>query len=386
MKRFSLYSLAALLLMAAAAQRSTAQFIGFTSPQTTSQTLASNVNCQTTKQFFPVQNLGQTQHLATAKLSTSVVNFSMQFFGVDQNGNSFPISDVATVTPNPFISNGVLQAVGYFPVVELVITCFPNTATFTLDYAGSSSSPIFSAGGYAFAQYDKPIFTNGDQTLSSASIPISSPTLNASGTLIFTYNSSAPTGTPGLLSLQCGTVQSNVVFPGGVANWTFPLIQNTGAQVFPVPAFPCPQPALSYVPLGTSTPGSTFSLEYIFNPLGAPIAADPCASPGLPKSSVPINITSATTTSLVAPAANTSIYVCGFNLITAGGSFQLEYGTGAACGTGTTVLTGAYPAGTIHYGGAGMEILAPTPAAYRLCAVSGTGLTNAQGVLTFMQQ
>lgn len=123
-------------------------------------------------------------------------------------------------------------------------------------------------------------------------------------------------------------------------------------------------------------------------------ATDPCQSSAIAKQSVVINISTATTTSLVAISGTTSIYVCGFavtfgSTVTAD-TIQFEYGTGATCGTGTTVLTGAFNTnglltGSMAFGGAGMTLF-KTVAAQRLCAVStvGTG-PSIQGVLTFVQ-
>lgn len=59
--------------------------------------------------------------------------------------------------------------------------------------------------------------------------------------------------------------------------------------------------------------------------------------------SVAINISTATTTRLVPGISGKSIYVTNWNAIAGGtGNITFEYGTGATCGTGTTVLTGAY--------------------------------------------
>ncbi len=127
--------------------------------------------------------------------------------------------------------------------------------------------------------------------------------------------------------------------------------------------------------------------------LAAPIL-DPCASPNIAKSSVPINITTATTTSLVAVSGSTTVYACGFIATTgstvAANTIQFEYGTGAAC-TSPTVLTGALNTaglltGPITYGGTG-ETIFKSAASAGICAVTtvGTG-PSIQGVLTYVQQ
>jgi hypothetical protein len=129
----------------------------------------------------------------------------------------------------------------------------------------------------------------------------------------------------------------------------------------------------------------------------AQTVSDPCQSFSTPKSSVVINITTATTTQLVALSGSTSIYVCGFALtisqvITTANTLQFEYGTGTACATGTTVLTGSFGAGGITAGlplvivdeTPGMLFKAPSGTA--LCALTAIGATGSfQGVLSYVQ-
>jgi hypothetical protein len=87
--------------------------------------------------------------------------------------------------------------------------------------------------------------------------------------------------------------------------------------------------------------------------------------------STPINISTATTTQLVAALGSTKIYVTAWDVISAGsGTFTLEFGTGTNCATGTTLLTGAYPltaqAGEAH--GTGLGPILVVPAGNALCA------------------
>ena len=137
-----------------------------------------------------------------------------------------------------------------------------------------------------------------------------------------------------------------------------------------------------------NAPGTYTNLTQIG---GASVNADPCGSWGVVKQSVPIAISSATTTQLVALASGQTIFVCGFSLTMVGATetIQFEYGTGASCGTGTTTLTGAFADGTasdiaFSYGGGEMTIFA-TASANALCAVT-TGTVSIQGVLTFVQR
>jgi len=125
---------------------------------------------------------------------------------------------------------------------------------------------------------------------------------------------------------------------------------------------------------------------------------DPCFSNGVVKSSVVIEITTAATTSLVAPVTNASIYICGFSLtisqvVTTANTFRLVYGTGATCGTETVNLTGTYGSGGITAGiplsinfTTGSAAMT-TPVSQRLCATTTVGASaNFQGVLTYVQR
>ncbi len=126
-------------------------------------------------------------------------------------------------------------------------------------------------------------------------------------------------------------------------------------------------------------------------------SADPCAY--ATKSSVAINITTATTTSLVAASGTTTVYVCGFSLTispagTTADTIQFEYGTGAACVTTQTVLTGTFGNGDlttaaavtpISYGGSGQTVF-QSIASNAICAVSAGNAVSIQGVMTYVQQ
>lgn len=127
-------------------------------------------------------------------------------------------------------------------------------------------------------------------------------------------------------------------------------------------------------------------------------AADPCSSLGNAKLSVPINITSATTTSLVGISGSTVIYVCGFTfsisqVVTTPNTLKFVTGTGATCGTSTIDATGLY-------GDGGVTAAAPivvsssvgstifkSPGGRGVCATTAIGTTASfQGVLTYVQQ
>ncbi len=100
-------------------------------------------------------------------------------------------------------------------------------------------------------------------------------------------------------------------------------------------------------------------------------SVDPCLSSGIAKSSVPISITTATTTALVAPSGVLTVFVCSFSMtisqvVTTANTIKFVRGTGATCGTGTADLTGAFGTG-------GVTAAAP------LAVTSGSGGTQFKG-------
>lgn len=103
--------------------------------------------------------------------------------------------------------------------------------------------------------------------------------------------------------------------------------------------------------------------------------------------SVAINVSTATTTQLVALSGTTKIYVTAWDVIAAGtGNVTLEYGTGTACATGTTVLTGAYnlvaQAGISKGDGSAPVLVVPSGNA--LCILTSAAV-QMSGSLTYQQ-
>lgn len=132
--------------------------------------------------------------------------------------------------------------------------------------------------------------------------------------------------------------------------------------------------------------------------IASPTAGDPCIATNLPKLSAVVNVTTATTTQLVALSGTTIIYVCDYNftisqVVTTPNTIKFVYGTGASCGTGTVNLTGLF-------GDGGVTAAAPiviassstgttfkTAAGNALCVTTAIGATASfQGVITYLQQ
>lgn len=133
--------------------------------------------------------------------------------------------------------------------------------------------------------------------------------------------------------------------------------------------------------------------------LVAPVTVDPCQSPSIAKSSKAVNITSATTTNVVAVSGSTNIYVCGgsFTIDVSGTSkatFLFEEGTGGTCGSNTVVRTGAWSGESLTATDAAVPVVIPSGmtafstsvAARELCILTAGTTVSLQGYFTFVQR
>jgi hypothetical protein len=249
----ALLSLCALFFAAPAR----AQFIGYTFPQTVTQTLASGVACTGSAQDFNVNNLGQTQHFATILVSGSATRFTAQFFST--NGST-PISDVGTLNANFQTS---ITASGYYTQVFVMVDCSAG-ATFSINYVGTASSAPPQQGAILAATVSKAFALGAPAGTSLASNFFTPPYGNTSGSVQFVFTGAGPAGSS--IDVYCeNTTTSPTLAPPQV----FPLATTTGVlQQFPVAALPCQSVEAIYVSGGSSA--STASLSYNFTPPGFP--------------------------------------------------------------------------------------------------------------------
>lgn len=130
-------------------------------------------------------------------------------------------------------------------------------------------------------------------------------------------------------------------------------------------------------PAGSNVIGGTYGFQ---NSAGMvlPPAADASAA---------INVSTATTTQLVALSSGKKIYVSAIDVIAAGtGNITFVYGTGSNCGTGTTSLTGAYNL-TAQAGiskGNGLGAVLVVPASNALC-VTTSAAVQMSGAVAYAQ-
>jgi hypothetical protein len=103
--------------------------------------------------------------------------------------------------------------------------------------------------------------------------------------------------------------------------------------------------------------------------------------------SLPINLSTATTTQLVAAVSGKAIYVTAWDVIAAGTTnFTFEYGTGTNCVAGTTALTGPYGL-VAQFGaakGSGLGPVLVVPVGNALCAVN-SATVQVSGSLAYTQ-
>lgn len=135
--------------------------------------------------------------------------------------------------------------------------------------------------------------------------------------------------------------------------------------------------SIGSIPAGAATIGNTNAFQ---NSSGVvlPPAAD---------SSAAINVSTATTTQIVALASSKKIYVSSFDVIAGGtGNITFVYGTGSNCGTGTTSLTGPYnltaQAGIAKGNGLGAVLV--VPASNALC-VTTSAAVQMSGSVSYTQ-
>lgn len=373
---------------------SRAQSPTYTTPQTVQITLANSLACTGATQTFVTgqsfggktfSNLGQTQHYITIVPSASVISLQAEIDGIDNAGNSFRISDILDTAAIPAVPL-TLTGSGYFPKIQISVTCGSAVGTFTMNYSGASSTSNVNAGSYLLAQIDKTLFA-GAAANTSKTITIQTPFGSTSGLFNFFSGAGPPAGSS--ISFICsGTVALSIQ--------SFTLATPGGTQFFTPQTTVCPLMQVTYTSGGASA--STYTLEVIFSVPGFPNAADPCQNPAIFKSSVPVSLTTATTTSLVSPSSSARVYVCGasFTIAPSGtiaDTIQFITGSGGTCGTGTVTNTGTYGNGDlttttgvvpINLQSNGMVFSSAQGAG--VCAVTAGTTVNIQGILSFVQQ
>jgi hypothetical protein len=326
-------------LLSPAAAR--AQFLGYTSPQSVQATLApAGTACTSLPQTYLIPNFGQTNHIATLFPSGTQTTLSMQILGIDQSGNATIISDTLLgAAPGSSTTANQIIASGYYPTTEVVITCAPITATYRIDYSGTSSTFPLYAGGLLGTQVDKSLAlaysassAGGKHSFNVGAVP---PFGNQEGELVFEYSATGPSGS--ILSVNCVT-GTGVIVDQRIFNLS---TVGLAPQVFQLPPLPCVNLVVGYT--GGALSVATFNLDYFFT------------LPGFTQNvgTQNVNITSKTTTEVKGiPGILKSIVVN----TSAAGTIGIYDITGAGCAStpasgllGTITLAGTEPPSAILY-------------------------------------
>jgi hypothetical protein len=342
--------------------------------QPTQQTLATNIACTGTAQTFAVNNRNQTQHFATSSANASVTSFQMIIQGVDLSGNVFQISDIGQI-------GGAVSASGYFPNVQIQVTCLPaTTGTFSVSYSASSATSPVNAGAFLNSQIDKLVFRGLNAQAPQTTTLITTPFGSSSGKLLFNFSAN-PGAVNASISVQC---QGSVTL-GTYDTFSFSLQNGVPTiQQFDVPAEECPAVVIGYS--SNASFAGTMNLEYIFNLPGMQPSITQlggCLIPGgsgFTGNLTPISVGANTTQKLTSNGANLRIMVCGVAVsVGVAGTIQFTEGTGATCGTGSSNVSGAMTlaVGTPLTLGAATPIFATGIAGDGLCITTAGGATAA---------
>jgi hypothetical protein len=247
-----------------------AQFIGYTAPQTEQQVLATNQACTGSAQVYPIKNLGQTQHYLSISSLTGQQTFHAEIDAIDVQGGIYPISDAMETAGGASSGIGTVAASGYFPKIQVSITCGPNTATYNASYSGAWGTFNTNTGTYLQAQIDKVIFNAipGNSNQVRVFIP---PFGNSLGTVYFSQTGTVTTA--GTISILCETTAGNYTVS------TLSPTTSTSIQAFSVPSVACPLLSVAYVPGGSTA--TAIILEYVFSvPATQPISGTITANQG----------------------------------------------------------------------------------------------------------
>jgi len=272
------------LLVAVLGGLAQAQFVGYTSAQTTTSVPFSNSTCTAALAAGTVliSNIGQAAHSVTMLPSGGAPTSLAYTIQASYDGATFfDISDYGTYTVNSAGITG-LTATGYYPVIGVrVNTCIPGSANVTLKYSGISMTPGVPAGTSQIGQLVKNIATLAAANASLVAPVLRSPFGSSSGTLQFVYTGAAgPAGST--LQVACGA--NGAFLPGGSELFSLQTTQSL-VQIFQVPPSICPFFIVTYTSGGAST--ATFNLDYTF------------ASPGLAPSAYQFTHVTGTTATAI---------------------------------------------------------------------------------------
>ncbi len=260
--RFFFFTL--LLLIGCAPRRAQAQFIGYTAPQTNSQSLATNLACTGALQNFPVSNFGQVSHIAQmTAVGAGVTQLNMVLQGSTDGVTFTNISDALTILNLGTFKVGGVYANGYYTVVRVQVNCSPvaGGSTFSLAYSGVAGGSYPPLGSFLQSTIEKDIYGASAGSNSPALPFASTPYGSSAGQLLVLSGGGVPTGST--VTFKCGDSSGSSLN----VSLTFSLSTTAGAlQAFNVPPTPCVAYTIQYLSGGAS--GSSVTVQYFFSTPG----------------------------------------------------------------------------------------------------------------------
>lgn len=234
-----------------------AQFNGFTSPQSTAQTVFNAVN---SAQTANIVNLGQTVHFLTYTC-TSPALVDIRIDATIDGTTWFPISDDATDN-----TTGVVIATGFYPRERVNLVTYSGSGTLTAFYSGTSSVPANLFGSYNPSQQYRKVVFRGVSSDSIASAVISAPFGSTQGVLLIVAPSNLNAG-------ATVTVSSAVASVAALQTFSYTLNEATTIFSLTVPPTAASNVAVTYNPGAAAS--TTLSAYYLFS---APGLANPLLS------------------------------------------------------------------------------------------------------------
>ena len=402
-----------------------AQFIGYSSPQTVNQKVFSG---QTTAAVSPasspfpctptngtpcgIENIGQSIHAITYTIANPcTTGFSMVLHleATNDGVNWFAISEDA-VDQNTSLIQGSgasgLTAIGSYAGYRVNLSQLAcasgQSPAVTVFYSGTSTSNPTAVGAfYQSSPYRKVIVQNQPTTSAFASpVTVNVPTGNALGLLIASCYTAAtgasvacPSGMTLVISLSIvnggssGSGGGNI-FWAGTGSYTFPTSGN-----FPtinMPLAPASSVAFNYAGAGGSA-GVNWSVFYLITANPQPsYTVDPCMNPNYGKTSLAISQTASAQLLTGATLSTLQNYwICGWSFSLSGTTptAQFVHGTGAVCGSNQFVITGAMvPLAGSMINSPGNINLDSVPPSRNFCLLLTGTTPSAQGILTYAVQ
>lgn len=332
MKFIRQISLIALLLSVAgcAARPAAAQFIGYTSPQTTTQPVFSSSSCASgLLKSANLTNIGQSVHVVTYSLTPGAGNESpiLRIMGSFDGISFVQLSDDGTVS-QLLSQTSTLTGYGAYPFVQIWVVNGSTGCTATANYMGTSVSTTNPTGSSDLTAYYKVIAANPSAGNSYTST-ILTPYGNSAGSLTLSFSlGPGPAGS----TIQVETEDPNTLATSVIATYAVSTAQNA-SQTFRIPTNPSPYVVVIYTAGTAST--SDVGISYAFYKPGAEVTEPQC-----PQSMV-INTAAAGPTQEIAALAGAKIRICSIN-VSSGTAEAIDFqqGTGTNCGTNNVQLTG----------------------------------------------